>query len=692
MSNSPFAKISPKDLTPEQAEKELAFLAVELSKLDDAYYREDAPLLADMEYDQLKKRNEAIEALFPQLVVVNTPSKKVGAKAVESFAKVTHKEPMLSLSNIFDEEEIAEFSEKLHRFLNLDSEQIDFVAEPKIDGLSFSALYINGQFTKAATRGDGAIGEDISENIKTIKDFPLTLNGPKEKIPTMVEVRGEVYMTKDDFFALNEEQEALNKKLFANPRNAAAGSLRQLDPKVTASRKLSLFAYTVGLVENPFWKTHFELLEALRTWGFPVAKEIEFCRSEEQLLQFYRHMQEIRADLPYDIDGVVYKVNSMDYQKRLGSISRAPRWAIAHKFPPTKAQTHLNNIRIQVGRTGALTPVADFEPVNIGGVLVRHATLHNADEIKRKDIRIGDTVIVQRAGDVIPQVVEVLKHKEGSVAFDFPTSCPVCGSPVVREPSEAVHYCSGTLTCPAQAVEQLKHFVSKDALDIEGLGKRNIETFFNWGWIKKPCDIFSLKKRHEADLLRTEGWGKKSVENLWKAIEVTQTQTTLDKFIFALGIRSVGATTARLLAEHFATFENLTEKMLSLYAKEELTQIDGIGDAMATDIIEFFRNNANEQQLSLLLEYIHLPKFELRKSQTFFTGKTLVFTGTLETLTRAEAKNLAIKAGAKVSSSVSNKTDFVILGSDAGSKAKIAEKLQIKTLNEKDFKDRLEII
>ena len=692
MLKTPFEKISPENLTEEQAKEELIFLAAELAKLDDAYYREDAPLLADMEYDWLKKRNEKIEARFPQLVVANTPSKKVGAKAVESFAKITHKEPMLSLSNIFGEEEIDEFSEKIHRFLNLENEKIDFVAEPKIDGLSFSALYIDGQFSKAATRGDGAVGEDISENIKTIKDFPLSLSGPKENIPHIVEVRGEVYMTKEDFFALNEEQEAIGKKLFANPRNAAAGSLRQLDSRITASRNLSLFAYTVGYVENPAWKTHFELLETLRRWGFPVAREIKLCHDEKGLLQFYRYMQEIRADLAYDIDGVVYKVNSVDYQQRLGNISRAPRWAIAHKFPPTRAQTHLNNIRIQVGRTGALTPVADLEPVNIGGVLIRHATLHNADELKRKDIRIGDTVIVQRAGDVIPQVVEVLKHKSDSSPFEFPTTCPVCGSPVIREPLEAAHYCSGALSCPAQAMEQLKHFVSKDALNIEGLGKRNIETFFQWGWIKKPSDIFKLKEQYERDLLTTEGWGHKSVDNLWKAIETVRTQTPLDKFIFALGIRSVGASTARLLAEHFTTFENLTEKMFSLYAKDELTQIDGIGESMANDIIEFFRNNANKEELKLLLKEIHLPKFEIQKNQTFFTGKTLVFTGTLETLTRAEAKNLAIMAGAKVSSSVSNKTDFVIMGTDAGSKAKTAEKLQIEILSEKDFKDRLEII
>jgi len=692
MLKSPFEKISPENLTEEQARQELVFLAAELARLDDAYYREDAPLLADMEYDRLKKRNEIIESRFPQLIVANTPSKKVGAKAVDAFEKITHKEPMLSLSNIFLEEEIEDFSEKLHRFLNLKDEKIDFVAEPKIDGLSFSALYIDGRFSKAATRGDGVVGEDISENIKTIKDLPLSLGGPKEKIPPVVEVRGEVYMTKKDFLALNEEQEAANKKIFANPRNAAAGSLRQLDPRITASRKLSLFAYTVGYVENPTWSTHAELLETLRGWGFPVANEIQLCHDENEMLLFYRHMQEIRADLAYDIDGVVYKVNSMDYQQRLGFISRAPRWAIAHKFPPTKAQTRLNNIRIQVGRTGVLTPVADLEPVNIGGVLVQHATLHNADEVKRKDVRIGDTIIVQRAGDVIPQVFEVLKHKPDSVPFEFPTVCPVCGSPIIRDPLEVALYCSGGLNCPAQALEQLKHFVSKNAFAIEGLGVSGLKRFFEWGWIKRPSDIFTLRRRREKDVLKAIQWGEKSAIRLWASIEASKEQITLDRFIFALGIRGVGVTTARLLAEHFVTFENLFEKMNSLYAGEELLQIDGIGDTMADDIVDFFRDKANQKELEALLEEIQLPPYNTQKNQTFFTGKTLVFTGTLETLTRAEAKNLAIMAGARVSSSVSRGTDFVIVGRDAGKKAISAKKFHTETLTEKDFKDRLEII
>ena len=687
-----FDKIEPAFLTKEQARQELEFLAKRLAELDNAYYQDDAPLLTDMEYDRLKKRNEQIEALFPDLVLQNTPSKKVGAKPQEGFAKITHLKPMLSLSNIFEEDEIADFTDKVKRFLGLTSEdQVDFVAEPKIDGLSYSALYIDGQFVKAATRGDGAVGEDITQNIKTIKEFPLTLTSP---FPKQVEVRGEIYMTKADFFALNDQNEREGKKLFANPRNAAAGSLRQLDPKVTASRHLSLFAYTVGDTSEEFWKTQWELLELFKKWGFPVAQEICLCHSDSDLLNFYRHMQEIRADLPYDIDGVVYKTNKVDLQQRLGSIARAPRWAIAHKFPPTKAQTHLNNIRIQVGRLGALTPVADLEPINVGGVMVSHATLHNQDELIRKDIRIGDTVIVQRAGDVIPQVIEVIKEKRpvDSKIFVFPDKCPVCGSKVFKQPDEAVHFCSGGLICPAQALGRLQHFVSKDALDIEGLGKKNMETFFELGWITNPADIFDFEEKRKADLMHMEGWGIKSAENLFEAINKVRQGVALDKFIYALGIQGVGQATARLLAERFTTFDNFENQMCSLLGKEELLQIDGIGDVMAEDIIDFFAEKNNLDLLEKLKSDLIIQKYENNKKQSILTGKTVVFTGTLENMTRDEAKALALSVGAKVSGSVSSKTDFVVLGENAGSKEKTARQLGVAIINEKEFKQMLEII
>ena len=687
-----FDNIEPAFLTKDQARQELEFLAKRLAELDNAYYQDDAPLLTDMEYDRLKKRNEQIEALFPDLVLQNTPSKKVGAKPQEVFSKIEHRKPMLSLSNIFEEEEITDFTDKVRRFLGLSFENmIDFVAEPKIDGLSYSALYIDGRFVKAATRGDGAVGEDITQNIKTIKEFPLSLTAP---FPKEVEIRGEIYMTKADFFALNEQNEREGKKLFANPRNAAAGSLRQLDAKITASRHLSLFAYTVGDTSEEIWTTQWELLALFKKWSFPVAKEIRLCHTDSDLLNFYRYMQEIRADLPYDIDGVVYKTNRVDLQQRLGFIARAPRWAIAHKFPPTKAQTHLNNIRIQVGRLGTLTPVADLEPINVGGVMVSHATLHNQDELIRKDIRIGDTVIVQRAGDVIPQVIEVIKEKRpaDSQVFVFPDKCPVCGSKVFRQPDEAIHFCSGGLICPAQALGRLQHFVSKDALDIEGLGKKNMETFFELRWITNPADIFDFETKYKSELIRMEGWGIKSAEKLFDAINNVRQGVALDKFIYALGIQGVGQATARLLAQRFVSFENFENQMCSLLGKEELIQIDGIGDVMAEDIIDFFAEKNNLDLLEKLKSDVVIQKYENDQKQSALTGKTIVFTGTLENMTRDEAKAMALSVGAKVSGSVSSKTDFVVLGENAGSKEKTARSLGVAIIDEKEFKQMLENI
>ena len=674
------------ELTKEEALSELQALARDLAKLDDAYYQNDAPLLADWEYDELKKRNEAIEALFPELVLTNSPSFKVGAKLDTGMDIIAHKEPMLSLANIFSIPEIGEFETKIRNFLGLlPLEQIEFVAEPKIDGLSFSALYIDGVFVQGATRGDGAVGEDITENMRTIIGLPKKLNG--KDYPKEIEIRGEVYMTKADFFELNQK----SAKPFANPRNAAAGSLRQLDPRITASRKLSLFGYTYGYANELLWDTHSAFLEKLKNWGFPVSPDISVCPNITCLEKYFTQMSEKRAELPYDIDGVVYKVNRIDYQKRLGAISRAPRWAIAHKFPAEQAQTKLNDIRLQVGRTGILTPVADLEPVNVGGVMVSHATLHNADELIRKDIRKGDTVIIQRAGDVIPQVVRVLTEKRtgSEQPFVFPDKCPVCGSHVARE--EAAHYCTGGLVCPAQQIERLIHFASKEALDIEGLGPKNIQFFWEKGWIKTASDIFNLDNKADT-LKQIDGWGEKSVLNLLNALQKVRENAPLDRFIFALGIPEIGTATARLLAQTFGSMDKILSVMNEEDALVTLTNIENIGETTGLYLIEFFREENNQKLIEELLNKIKVLPFEEKAYQSALSGKTVVFTGTLPTLTRPEAKALAQKAGAKISGSVSKKTDFVILGEDAGSKAKEAEKLGIPTISEKEFKDMLAIL
>ncbi len=680
-------------LTHEEALLELKLLKEELSRSDIAYYQNDAPFLQDWEYDELKRRNDAIEKRFPDLILKDSPSFKVGASTAEGFSKVELKVPMLSLSNIFKKEDIIDFTGRIRRYLNIpSSEELEFIAEPKIDGLSFSARYEKGHFVQGSTRGDGAIGEDITANLKTLADLPLLLKG--SQIPDVIEIRGEVYMKKSDFFALNQIQEQEGKRLFANPRNAAAGSLRQLDPLITKKRKLSLFAYTYGEVSHISWTSQSEFLTLIKSWGIPVSSEIEACSTNIELMNYYTDMSEKRASLDYDIDGVVYKVNRLDYQKRLGFITRSPRWAIAHKFPAQQAQTRIKKIRIQVGRSGVLTPVADLEPINVGGVMVSHATLHNLDEIERKDIREGDTVIVQRAGDVIPQIVQVIldKRPQHTKPFEFPTTCPECGSLVEREPDEAAHYCTGGLFCPRQVVERLKHFVSKDALDIEGFGKKYIETFFEWGWLHSPIDIFYLKERHYQDLLKTDGWGIKSVSNLFDAIHKAQQSTPLDRFIFALGIRQIGQSSARLLAEQYQTIENLLEQVYKETAMEDLIHIDSIGKQTAANIICFFKEPHNKNLIQTLTQLIHIEPFKTKKQRTRLTGKTIVFTGSLETMTRPEAKSLALNAGAKVSGNVSSKTDFVICGKDAGSKEKLALKMNIPIISEKDFRNMLEII
>ena len=686
-------------LTRAEAEAELAFLAERLAEWDIAYHQKDAPVVSDAEYDKLKRRNEAIEEIFPDLIRADSPSRRVGAAVADGFGRIRHSIPMLSLGNIFTEEDVFDFMDKIRRFLGLsETDPIEMVAEPKIDGLSFSAIYENGHFVRGATRGDGAVGEDITANLRTIRQLPPALVETGEglfrkPVPPFIDIRGEVYMAKADFFELNRSQEAAGRKTFANPRNAAAGSLRQLDPAVTAGRKLSLFTYAVGQVTAPGWTTHYGFLEHLKAWGFPVNPEIRLCRTTEEMISFYREMSNKRASLAYDIDGVVYKVNRLDLQKRLGFIARSPRWAIAHKFPAEQAVTTLNKIRIQVGRTGALTPVADVEPVNVGGVVVRHATLHNADEIARKDIREKDQVIIQRAGDVIPQIVRVILEKRpaDSEPFRFPSVCPVCGSHAIREGDDAVIYCTGGLICPAQNKERLRHFVSKEALDIEGLGNKNIELFYGLGWIASPADIFRLEERHGMEILALEGWGEKSALKLFDAIRRVRQGIRLSRFIYALGIREVGEATARVLAERFGTWAAFRTAAEQADAAEILTQIEGIGSVMAADIVDFFGEPHNQALLDDLVSFVTIedePATVVR--ETAFWGKTVVFTGTLETMTRPEAKERAVQAGAKVASSVSSKTDYVIAGSDAGSKLKKAKETGVRILSEAEFQGMLD--
>ena len=683
-----------KDLSKEEAERELEYIAKEMAKSDIAYYQKDNPYLTDAQYDSLKRRNEEIEARFPELIRSDSPSKKVGAPLQSGFKKVPHRFPMLSLGDVFSIEEVEDFVQSVKRFLN-SAKELDFMAEPKIDGLSFSARYEKGRFVQGATRGDGVLGEDITENLKTIKQLPQTLSGD---FPDILEVRGEVYMKKSDFFALNEKYETEGKKTFANPRNAAAGSLRQLDPKITAERNLSIFAYTWGEVSKRVWDSQADFFNHLKAWGFPINEHNHLCRSVKEIDENFQHLMEIRADLDYDIDGVVYKVNDIALQERLGFLTRTPRWAVAHKFPAEQAITRLNEIRIQVGRTGALTPVANLEPINVGGVIVAHATLHNEDEIKRKDIREGDYVIVQRAGDVIPQIVGVLKDKrpDGTKEFAFPTTCPICGAHAIREEDEAIRRCTGGLSCPAQAKERIIHFVSKEAFDITGLGDSIVEDFFNEGILHTPADIFTLEERNDDASLFAEqkgsvlhleqrsGWGKKSVDNLFKAIQAKRT-ISMPRFIYALGIPQVGAATALLLAKNYNNFNHFMAEMQNKQT-ELLVSIDGIGANMATDIVEFFQEAHNLNIINELLQYVKVEDYiDDTISDSPLSGKTVVFTGTLEKMTRSEAKAKAQKLGAKVAGSVSAKTDYVIIGADAGSKATKAQELGIKILSENEF-------
>lgn len=681
-----------KKLTEDDAKEQLEYLAHEIEKANIAYYQNDDPYLDDAEYDKLRHLNDALEAKFPHLIRDDSPSKKVGAKIKSEFKKVELQVPMLSLADVFEETEVKDFIMGIKRFLNSNAD-LTFSSEPKMDGLSFSALYINGIFMRGSTRGDGRIGEDITENLKAIKGFPLFI---EKDVPEIFEVRGEVFMSKKDFMSLNQKNEETGRKTFANPRNAAAGSLRQLDASITAKRNLSFIVYTWGEVSNICWKTQSEFLDYVQKLGFPVNPYNKICYTEQELLKSYTDLMEQRAALPYDIDGIVYKIDNLELQNRLGFLTRTPRWAVAHKFPAEKAITRLNDIRIQVGRTGALTPVADLEPVNVGGVLVSHATLHNEDEIKRKDIRIGDMVIVQRAGDVIPQIIQVLTDKRDSCVqeFHFPETCPECGAHAIREEDEAVRRCTGGLSCPAQAVERLKHFVSRDAFNIDGLGDKVIEAFYQDKIIQTPYDIFTLEERNQPtdlfsltpslNLENREGWGKKSVNNLFEAIRKAK-KITLQKFIYSLGIRQVGAATAYLIAKHYHSFDAFMNSMIN-QDLQLLVSIDGIGPAVATDIVEFFKEEHNLKVIKQLLNVVEIEDFEtITNTESVLFGKTVVFTGTLVNLTRNEAKSKALALGAKVSGSVSAHTDYVIVGENAGSKLKKAQELGLNIISEEDF-------
>jgi DNA ligase (NAD+) len=697
MAREPQKLIPVGELSEAAARLELARLAREIARHDELYYRSDAPEISDAEYDQLRLRNEEIEARFPTLVRADSPSRRIGAAPSEGFGKVRHRIPMLSLSNAFSKEGVTDFVTRVRRFLRLaDTDPLVFTAEPKIDGLSISIRYEHGRFVEAATRGDGTEGENVTENVRTINEVPKRLAG--RNVPAVVEARGEIYMGRKDFERLNAQQASVQGKIFANPRNAAAGSLRQLDPKITASRPLRFFAYAWGELSELPADTQSGVIKTFGRWGLPVNPLMRTCAGTEELLAFYDEMAATRSRLGYDIDGVVYKIDRLDLQARLGFVSRSPRWATAHKFPAEQAITELREIDVQVGRTGALTPVAKLEPVTVGGVVVSNATLHNEDEIARKDVRIGDTVVVQRAGDVIPQIVRVVRDKRPKRAkpFRFPTQCPVCGSHAIREVDEktgkqdAVRRCTGGLVCPAQRVERLKHFVSHNAFDIEGLGEKHIQAFYDDRLIEAPPDIFTLEARHGKALEEREGWGKQSAAKLFRAI-AGRREIPLDRFIYALGIRHVGETTAKLLARAFGNIDTFRSAMSTARqgkdgeAFRELDAIEGIGETVALSIVEFFAEPHNVAVVDALLREVRpLPLPAIAKSSPV-AGKTVVFTGTLERLTRNEAKAQAERLGAKVSSSVSKKTDYVVAGADAGSKLKNARELGVTVLSEDEW-------
>jgi DNA ligase (NAD+) len=687
------------NLTKAQAEAELARLAVALADANAAYHTADAPQISDADYDALKRRNAAIEARFPALKRTDSPSDRVGAPVADGFGKVTHARPMLSLENAFDDADVADFEDRIRSFLG-HTGPLSFTAEPKIDGLSLSLRYEGGTLVQAATRGDGEVGENVTENARTIADIPQRLTGA----PDVLEVRGEVYMSHADFAALNARQTAAGDKSFANPRNAAAGSLRQLDATVTAARPLRFFAYTWGELSEPLGATQESAINRLQSLGFQTNPLTRLCHSAADLLAHYRLIEAQRATLGYDIDGVVYKVNDLALQARLGFRSTTPRWAIAHKFPAELAWTRLLAIDIQVGRTGALSPVARLQPVTVGGVVVSNATLHNEDYIAGKDskgqpirdgkdIRVGDWVQVYRAGDVIPKIadVDIAQRPADATPYQMPDHCPECASPAPREEGDAVRRCSGGLICPAQGMERLKHFVSRGAFDIEGLGAKQVEMFFNDAIlpVKTPADIFTLASRDAANPLQKlknrDGFGETSTTKLFAAIQAKRT-IPLDRVIFALGIRHVGETSASLLARHYGTWENFLAHATNL---ADLTAIDGVGVTLAESLISAFTNPAERAAIDALVAHLTITPIAAAATDSPVAGKTVVFTGTLEKMTRAEAKARAEALGAKVAGSVSAKTDILIAGPGAGSKAKEAAKLGILTIDEDAWLDMI---
>ena len=673
------------DITEAEAANELMRLAKQIAKHNRLYHAEDDPEISDAQFDALVRRNAELEEQFPHLVREDSPSRVVGHEVAASpLSKVTHEVRMMSLDNAFSDEEVEEFVARVRRFLSLDEEEaITFTAEDKIDGLSCSLRYEKGELVLAATRGDGQVGENVTPNVRHIADIPQKLSA---NVPDVFEVRGEVYMAKEDFAALNAAQEEAGGKLFANPRNAAAGSLRQKDASVTAKRPLRFWAHGWGAASEVPGDTQMEVMRQIEEWGLPISPDLRLCKDVKDMLQQYRSISEGRADLPYEIDGVVYKVDRLDWQKRLGFVAKAPRWAMAHKFPAERAETTLESIDIQVGRTGKLTPVGRLKPVLVGGVTVTNVTLHNRDEIERLGVRPGDRVVIQRAGDVIPQVVENLTREEKRPAFDFPDHCPVCNSEAVSEEGEVDVRCTGGLICKAQQLERLKHFVSRAALDIDGMGERTIAEFMDLGWLDNgPADIFRLKDR-EADILKLEGWKEKSVENLLSSIEARR-QPDAARLLFGLGIRHVGAVTARDLMKYFHELPALREAAQKAHAGDEdaaasLTSIDGIGSAVVEALGDFFHEEHNRTVWDDLLSEVSPPRYEVETRDSPVAGKTVVFTGKLETMSRDEAKAQAERLGAKASGSVSAKTDLLVAGPGAGSKLKKAEELGIEVIDE----------
>ena len=676
----------------QKAQRDVKLLREQIRHHDRLYYQQDAPELPDGDYDKLRQSLIDLEEKYPDLITSDSPTQKVGAPVAQGFSKVTHQTPMLSLDNAFNADDIVDFMTRIQRFLGMTyTEDITLVAEPKIDGLSASLRYKNGHLLIAATRGDGHEGENITANVKTIADIPQSLKG--SRLPDEIEIRGEIYMAKSDFDALNSERILAGETVFANPRNAAAGSLRQLDARITAQRKLHFFAYSIAGAH--MHGTHKEDLDQLAQWGFSINPLTDLCDDVVATQNFYDQLQTQRASLDYDIDGIVFKVNEKALQDRLGFVARAPRWAIAQKFPAEKAITKVNDIIIQVGRTGVLTPVAVLEPVTVGGVVVSRATLHNEDEIRRKDVRIGDTVQVQRAGDVIPQVVSVMREQrpDESEEFVFPATCPDCSSHVVRQVGEVAHLCTGGLICPAQAKERLKHFVSRKAFDIEGLGARNIEQFWHEGLLQTPADIFTLEDRDKKSLtpLRNkEGWGALSAKKLFDAINTKRTMA-LPKFLYALGIPTIGESAARLLAYHYGTFDKFRAGILAASvegseAYDDLLSLDSIGPKSIGALVDFMAEPKNALVLDALVGQLTLLKaVQADVGNSPVAGKTVVFTGTLTHASRLEAKAKAEAVGAKVASSLSAKTDYLVAGEKAGSKLKKAQDLGVDVLTEDDW-------